>query len=257
MNPVLESRAPARVGGWSLVAAAVGFMVVFTYLAARFNYPDVLDGSAPDVLPRLMELGATGRGVWVVYAFLPLLLIPAGVGAQAAWGRVAPAAMRAALVFAVITAVSMLFGLARWPSVHWELGRAYASASPDARLAIDAIFGGLNVYLGNFIGEFLGEISLNAFFLLTATTLLRKGRRYMGWAGLVAATIGFIAAFRNVTTDVSLIADINNYVLPIWLVVLGVLMLRERAAAGIEDAWQAPVSPTSAKPARARVPSCA
>lgn len=241
MNAVLESRTAARVGGSSLIAAAVGFMVVFSFLAARFNYPDVLDGSAPDVLPRLMELGASGRAVWVVYAFLPLLLIPAGVGARAAWGRVAPAAMRAALVFAVITAVSMLFGLARWPSVHWELGRAYASASPDARLAIDAIFSGLNVYLGNFIGEFLGEISLNAFFLLTSIALGRTGRRLAGWGGLVAATIGFVAAFRNVTTELSLVADVNNYVLPIWLVVLGVMMLRERAAAGIEDAWQAPV----------------
>ena len=53
----------ARVGGWSLIAAAVGFMAVFGYLAARFDYPAVLDGTAADVLPRLRALGSAGRAV--------------------------------------------------------------------------------------------------------------------------------------------------------------------------------------------------
>ena len=80
--PIENARTAARVGGWSLVLAALGFVAVFAYLAARFDYPDVLDGTAADVLPRLLALGESGRAVWVVYAFLPLLLIPAGVGAR-------------------------------------------------------------------------------------------------------------------------------------------------------------------------------
>jgi hypothetical protein len=225
---VAESRGATRVGGWSLIAAAVGFIAVFSYLAAHFEYPDVLDGTASDVLPRLLALGDMGRAVWAVYAFLPLLLIPAAVGAHAALRESSPSAMRAALVFGVISAVSMLLGLARWPSVHWELARAYAAASPDARLAIDAVFNGLNVYLGNFIGEFLGELSMNAFFILSAVGLMRAGRRWSGYAGLIVGVIGLIAAFRNVTPAVALIADINNYVLPLWLTAMGVVLLRGR-----------------------------
>jgi hypothetical protein len=202
---------------------------VFSYLATRFNYPDVLDGTAADVLPRLLALGDVGRGVWVAYAFLPLLLIPAGVGAYAALRASAPSAMRAALAFSVMAAVSMLLGLARWPSVHWELAREYAATSPDARLAIDAVFGGLNVYLGNFIGEFLGELSLNAFFILSAVALMRAGRRTIGYGGLAAGVIGLAGAFRNVTSVVGPIAEINNYVLPLWLLVLGVVLIRWRA----------------------------
>ena len=226
---VAESRGATRAGGWSLIAAAVGFMAVFSYLAARFNYPDVLDGTASDVLPRLLALGSTGRAVWVVYAFLPLLLIPAAVGAYAALRDSAPSAMRAALAFGVISAVSMLLGLARWPSVHWELARAYPTASPDARLGIDAVFSGLNVYLGNFIGEFLGELSLNAFFILSGVAMVRAGRKWVGYCGLAVGAIGLIAAFRNVTPAVGLIADANNYVLPLWLIALGVTLLRWRA----------------------------
>src|SRR5688500_13745441 len=221
-----QSRGAVRIGGWSLIVAAVGFMAVFSYLATRFNYPDVLDGSAGDVLPRLLELGATGRSVWVVYAFLPLLLIPAGVGAYAALRHAAPDAMRAALVFSVIAAVSMLLGLARWPSVHWELARAYGTASPDARLALDAVFLGLNAFLGNYVGEFLGELALNAFFLLSAFALVRAGRRRLGAAGLLVGVIGIVAGFRNVTPAVALVADVNNYVLPLWLIVFGVVLAR-------------------------------
>jgi hypothetical protein len=71
-----KSRGAARAGGWSLVAAALGFIAVFSYLAARFDYPAVLDGAAADVLPRLLALGDAGRAVWAVYAFLP----PARIG---------------------------------------------------------------------------------------------------------------------------------------------------------------------------------
>ena len=225
---VETSRTAARVGGWSLIAAAVGFMAVFSYLAARFNYPDVLDGTAADVLPQLLALGDVGRAVWVAYAFLPLLLIPAGVGAYSALRDFAPSAMRAALAFSVISAVSMLLGLARWPSVHWELARAYATTSPDARVAIDAVFSGLNVYLGNFIGEFLGELALNAFFILSAVALMQAGRRRVAYAGLAVGTVGVAAAFRNVTAVVGPIADVNNYLLPLWLITLGVVLIRGR-----------------------------
>jgi hypothetical protein len=142
----------------------------------------------------------------------------------------APSAMRAALVSSVVAALSMLLGLARWPSVHWELARAYATASPDARLAIDAVFRGLNLYLGNYVGEFLGELSLNAFFLLSAFATLRAGRRWAGYGGLAVGAVGLIAAFRNVTPAVGLIADVNNHILPLWLVALGVVLLRGRVA---------------------------
>ena len=222
--PIENARAAARIGGWSLVVAALGFVAVFAYLAARFDYPDVLDRAAADVLPRLLALGVAGRAVWVVYAFLPLLLIPAGVGARAALGDAAPNAMRAALAFSVVAAVSMLLGLARWPSVHWELARAYGTASPDARVALDALFRGLNVFLGNYVGEFLGELALNAFFMLSAFALVRAGRRRLGAAGLVVGALGLVGGFRNVTPAVALVADVNNYVLPLWLIVFGVAL---------------------------------
>ena len=228
---VQMSRAATRSGGWSLIAAAVGFIAVFSYLAARFDYPAVLDGSATDVLPRLLALGETGRAVWAVYAFLPLFLIPAAIGARAALGDKAPNAMRAALVSATVAAVSMLLGLARWPSVHWELARAYPSATPDARAAMDAVFRGLNVFLGNYVGEFLGEVALNTFFVLVGSAAFRSiaTNRWFGVGGIAVGVIGWGGAFRNVTSVVAPAAAANNYLLPVWLIVFGVALIRWRS----------------------------
>jgi hypothetical protein len=220
-------RTSVRLAGWSLILAAIGFMVVFSWLAARFGYPDVLDGKAGDVLPALLSLGTPGRAVWVLYALIPLLLVPASVGAAAAWREAAPNAMRATVILGVVTAISMLLGLARWPTIHWELATAYATAGADARVAMDAVFRGLNLYLGNFIGEFLGEIGLSGFFILTGFAMLKSGAaKWLGIAGYVVGVAGLIAALRNVTTLVAPVAELNNYLLPVWLITLGVVLVR-------------------------------
>ncbi len=232
MSNVSVSTGATRAGGWALVAAAISFIVVFGYLAARFGYPAVLDGRAADVLPRLVALGPTGRAVWFLYALIPLLLIPAGIGAQAALGTWAPNAMRMAGVLSVVAALSMLMGLGRWPTIHWELAWAWDGASADARAVMESVFDGLNLYLGNFIGEFMGEIALSGFVALTGYALIQAGRRRIGTAGLIASAFGFVAALRNVNPAVSLIANANNYVLPLWLIVLGIVIARTHRWSG-------------------------
>lgn len=39
-------------GGLSLVVGAHAFVAVFSYLAATFDYPAILEGGAAEVLPR-------------------------------------------------------------------------------------------------------------------------------------------------------------------------------------------------------------
>ena len=173
--------AAVRAGGWALILAAILFIAVFSYLAATFDYPDVLDRPAAEVLPRLIALGTAGRAVWSLYALVPLLLVPAGVGVSIALRGAAPGAARTGGAFAMISGFSMMLGLLRWPSIQWELGRAYATASGTERTSIATLFAGFNAYLGNFIGEFVGELALNLFFLLTAYGMLRSVQPRAGW----------------------------------------------------------------------------
>jgi len=41
-----EAKGTILTGGIALVGGAVAFLGVFSYLAAHFNYPEVLDGNA-------------------------------------------------------------------------------------------------------------------------------------------------------------------------------------------------------------------
>ena len=213
-----------RAGGVALVGGALAFLAVFTFLAAQFDYPDILDGPAVVVLPRLLEMGSVGRAVWAVYAILPLIWVPAGVGAFYALRTAGPGSMRVAMLLATVGAISMMLGLMRWPSIHWELAQAYATGGPETRASLAAVFSGLNTFLGNYVGEFLGELSVSLFFLISAIAMLRRNAgfpRWLGWLGVVTAVAGLIGMFRNVTTVVGPVAEVNNYLLPLWMILFG------------------------------------
>ena len=226
------------MGGLALVLAAVLFIAVFSYLAASFNYPDVLDGPADQVLPALLALGPTGRAVWALYGLIPLLLIPTAAGTEVLLGARAPGRLRAATLLAYTAALTMMLGLLRWPTLQWALAGAYAGTTdPATHTTLAALFDGFNLYLGNYLGEFVGELALNLFFLLAALAT-RGDARFPRWtapAGVVAALLGLIAMWRNVTPAVAMIAEVENSVLPVWMMVFGGLVVRGagRGEAGV------------------------
>lgn len=222
-----EARGTILAGGIALVVGALAFLAVFSYLAARFHYPEVLDGSAQDVLPALLATGAAGRAAWALYGVLPLVFIPAGISAFEALRERAAGPTRVGALFAFLSAVSMVLGLMRWPSVHWELARAWGAAAGGERLVLAAMFDGLNRYLGNFIGEFIGELGFSVFFVLSGIGLLRHRRapQWLGWWGIATGVLGLIGMWRNVTGSVDAVAEANNYLLPAWMIGFGVWLV--------------------------------
>jgi hypothetical protein len=228
-----EARGTILAGGIALIGGALAFLGVFSYLAARFHYPEVLDGRAADVLPALLATGSSGRAVWALHGILPLVFIPAGIGAFEALRERAGGPVRTGALFAFLAALTMMLGLMRWPSVHWELARAWGSAAVGERLVLAAMFGGLNVYLGNFIGEFLGELAFSLFFVLSGVGLWRHPRapRWLAGWGMATGILGLIGLWRNVTHAVDTVAAVNNYALPAWMIGFGVwLVLASRRA---------------------------
>jgi len=223
MDNNMQYRKMIVAGGLSLVVGALAFVLVFSYLAANFDYPGILKGSAAEVLPRLRSGGSMMRAVWAIYAFLPLFLVSGAVGAYFACPS-SRSRMTLALVVASLGALAMCLGLMRWPSVHWALAEIHSQAGPETRNSLEAVFNGLNLYLGNYIGEFFGETALAAFFLLTGFSMLDEQRfpRWLGWSGIVFALLFFVGAFRNVTSAVQPIADANNILLPLWMIILGI-----------------------------------
>jgi hypothetical protein len=60
---------------------------------------------------------------------------------------------------------------------------------------------------------------------------LVRGAGFPGWIGylgVATAAAGLIGMFRNFTTFVGPIAAVNNYLVPLWMIVFGVSLLRYR-----------------------------
>ena len=84
----------------------------------------------------------------------------------------------------------------------------------------------MNSYLGNYLGEFLGELSFSTFFLLSGWALLRSRivPRWVALVGLLTAVAGLVGMFRNLTPAVAGVAAVNNYLLPVWMSGLGIVL---------------------------------
>lgn len=219
-----------KIGGIFSLFGGLAFVGVFTYLAIHFNYPDILDGNAYHVLPKIIEGGNQMRIVWAIYALLPLMLIPAALGSYAYLKSRNNSLAIGGLVFATISVIANMLGLMRWPSIHWTLAQSFATSSVEQQVTINTIFQGLNVYLGNYIGEFLGELTMNSWFLTIGLVLISINTKlkYFGYFAILVAVLGFIGGFRNITSMVNIAAEINNYLLPTFLIILGVVLIRTK-----------------------------
>ena len=65
---------------------------------------------------------------------------------------------------------------------------------------------------------------------MTSWALLRTRSvaRVVPVLGLVTGVAGLVGMFRNVTVAVAPLAAVNNYLLPAWMIVFGVVLVRWR-----------------------------
>jgi len=225
-----------KSAGIVLILASFAFIAVFSYLAAAFGYPDVLDRPASDVLPTLLAGGSTMRGVWFLYAALPLGFVFAASASASVLRQSGPVFEKVGASAGVTAGVAMILGLVRWPTLQWALASHWANADTSARAALSAVFDAANLYLGNFIGEFIGEMATAVWFVALALAHRKQGLRLIGHLGLASGALVFVASLRNITDAVDLVSEVNNMTLPLWLITLGVLFFRAGSQKAIPGA---------------------
>ena len=142
-----------------LILAAVLANVAFTALGSIFNYPDVLDEPAGDVLASFRD--ARGRGQRLVHASSRSPPRCSRRSRSASGGCRRARAMRIAVRVGIAAAVVQVIGLLRWPI----LVPGYAADGRRATRSRTA-----SDILGTAIGETLG-------YLLTATVDGARHRR--------------------------------------------------------------------------------
>ena len=206
-----------------LILAAVLANVGFIALGSIFNYPDVLDEPAGEVLASFRDSRGAVSAWFSVLAVAVALLAPIAIGV----GRLSShKAMRLAVPVGITAAIVQVVGLLRWPIL--VPGYASDAASSNPSVASDArdTFTTVSDILGTTIGETIG-------YLLTATwtvlVVVALGRRYAGrWfqvLGATSAALVFVGVFSPLGVSVIDTANFFGYVLwSVWLIALGVLI---------------------------------
>jgi hypothetical protein len=203
-----------KVTGSLLIAAAVLANLAFTALGSIFNYPDVLDEPAGDVLRSFRTHEGAVSAWFSVLALSAALLAPIAIGVR----RLSAApAMRIAVWAGIAAAVVQVIGLLRWPILVPGFA---ADGNADAfRTASDI--------LGTAIGETLGYALTAAWTLLVLRAL---GRAFAGtwFVALGAVAAGLVAVGVISPLDLPVVDDANfiGYVLwSLWLIAFGVVLL--------------------------------
>ena len=214
----------AKLTASLLILAAVLANLGFSALGSIFNYPDVLDEPAGQVLAGFRDNQGAVSGWFSVLALSAALLAPVAIGV----GRLSPArAMRIAVRVGIAAAAVQVIGLLRWPLL--VPGYAADAASGNARVAASGrdSFTTASDILGTALGETLG-------YLLTATwtvlVIVALGRRYAGrWfqvLGAVSALLVVAGVLSPLGLPVIDTANFAGYVLwSVWLIALAVVIV--------------------------------
>jgi hypothetical protein len=211
-----------------LILAAVLANAAFTALGSVFNYPDVLDEPAGQVLAAFRDNQSAVSGWFSVLALSAALMAPIAIGV----GRLSPKrAMRIAVPVGIAAAAVQVIGLLRWPIL--VPGYASDAASGDAAVAAAArdSFTTASNILGTAVGETLGYLLTASWTLLVIVAL---GRRYAGRWFQVLGTVSAVLVVAGVLSPFGLpvidAANFVGYVLwSVWLIALAtVIVVHER-----------------------------
>jgi len=219
-----------------LILAAVLANLAFTALGSIFNYPDVLDEPAGQVLASFREHEGAVSAWFAVLALSAALFAPIAIGV----GRLSTRRpMRYAVGVGIAAAVVQVIGLMRWPLLVPGYASDAASADPSVAAGARDSFSTASDILGTAIGETLGYL-LTA--VWTALVIVALGRAFAGrWfavLGGVSAALVFAGVFAPLGVELLDTANFLGYVLwSVWLIAFGVVLLvRERRSARVPAA---------------------
>lgn len=205
-----------------LILAAVLTNVAFTVLGSVFDYPDVLQRPAGEILAAFRADQGVIVGWFTVLALSAGLFVPIAIGV----GRLSPsAAMRAAVPVGIAAGAVQVIGLARWPLL--VPGFAANGATDSFETA--------HRLLGTLVGETFGYALTAAWtvLVLVAVGATVAGRWFTVLGGLSAVLIaaGVVTPLGVPGVD---LANFLGYVLwSVWLVAFAAVLLRTGAAGSV------------------------
>lgn len=234
----MSASAFRRLTGILLIVTPVTFSVFFSLLQANFSYPTILSAPSGDVLNRFHDGGASLIATWYGFALSALLFVPlvAALHRLLASDRVPFLGIASAI--GITAGIVQVLGLIRWPFLVPYLANVYVDPASSAatRDAVALVFQAFGHYAGNGVGENMGYLLTSVWTLLIALVIRRSllFAPWLGWVGIPIALGIFAGVF--VPLGIAAASTINafSYILwALWLVVLGIVLLRSRQSASL------------------------
>jgi hypothetical protein len=229
-----------RATGIFFVVGALLVNVPYTLLIMNFNYPDILREPAEVVLTQFQAGGSGLIYTWLAFAWMGLPLLFGTVMLKRVLATEDHPLLETATTFGLVGLVLAVVGLTRWVFVVPLLARQYTdpASSEAVRAAVLVTFQAIHQYGGVIIGEHISQFMTVVWMALISSIMFRSAffRPWQGWLGYGAALVFFLAQselMAIVIPDFPVVPEaglIGSLLLVLWMVVMGVALLRYRSA---------------------------
>lgn len=229
--PALDVPSARRTQGLIAIIVSLLIFVPLLVLGAAIGWPGSLGDPADVALPRLLDHEAATRLGYLVYLAYSVAFFPVAASIST-WRRDGPAtlALGIAVGAAAISALARAIGITRWLSAAFPLADQWQeTTSATSREALAIQFDTLNNFAGA-IGETLG-VSIFAAVWLGATVArpgLPRWARITGALVLVPLTA---PAVELAGVDAGILVSLSSSAITIWLLAVGIAMMRDRPPA--------------------------
>jgi hypothetical protein len=233
-----ESR--VRVLGAAFIAFAVAFNLPYAWLAANFDYPNILRQPAGAILEAFAAGGSPLIVAWLAFTLAALVFAPVAIAMANVTRREGHAAAAIAAI-GVAAGLAQAIGLSRWVYAVPGLASAWVAGDAASRASVETTFVVLHQFAGVGIGEAIGQ-SLTGVWLIGVSIGQRTHPRFgplVAWVGFAGGVILLLGLVEGIATVIpfdpgifGLAALVGFLVLTAWLIWTGVLCLLRPAADG-------------------------
>ncbi|MGB6122560.1 MAG: DUF4386 family protein [Bacteroidota bacterium] len=234
-NYALQYRGAAA----SIFIHIIALFVGFTILASVFEFPDILQQTAPYRLNLYREGQAIIQPTYWILAMTGLTQIAMAVFLFRSFRDRDTTVLTFALLFGVLTGILQTLGFIRWAILIPYLAEQMAAQTATAatREALALIEAAFNRYAGMAVGEHIANICLGLWTLLLGVAMLQSPLfdSRLAWVGILLSPLAFILAFEQLGLSGWLVDVITDFGFPawaVWLIVLAVSLLRTRPESG-------------------------
>ncbi len=238
-----------RATGIFFVVGALLVNVPYTLLIMNFNYPDILREPAEAVLTQFQAGGSGLIYTWLAFAWVGLPLLFGTVMLKRVLAAEDHPLLETATTFGLVGLVLAVVGLTRWVFVVPLLARQYTdpASSEAVRAAVLVTFQAIHQYGGVIVGEHISQFMTVVWMALISSMMFRSAffRPWQGWLGYGAALVFFLAQselMAIVIPSFPVVPEaglIGSVLWLLWMVVLGVALLRYRSASATQPDLQA------------------